>query len=122
MMISTDLFNHIFERNVNKMKKVINGKMYNTDTAKRMADWSYGYPGNFEYYEEELYKKKTGEFSFMEREGREASTAIAMGQKHTALARLSRILRNRLGSGSKNIAVATRTKRFSVRSRNNLST
>ena len=43
------------------MKKVINGKMYNTDTAKRMADWSYGYPGNFEYYEEELYKKKTGE-------------------------------------------------------------
>ena len=39
MMISTDLFNHIFERNVNKMKKVINGKMYNTETAKKMADW-----------------------------------------------------------------------------------
>ena len=62
MMISTDLFNHIFERNVNKMKKVINGKMYNTDTAKRMADWYYGCPGDFEYYEEVLYKKKTGEF------------------------------------------------------------
>ena len=48
--------------NVNKMKKVINGKMYNTETAKKMADWYYGYPGDFDYYEERLYKKKTGEF------------------------------------------------------------
>ena len=44
------------------MKKVINGKMYNTETAKKMADWYYGYPGDFDYYEERLYKKKTGEF------------------------------------------------------------
>lgn len=121
MMISTDLFNHIFERNVNKMKKVINGKMYNTDTAKGWLTGPMDTPAILNTMKRNYIKRKQASFSFMEREGREASTAIAMGQKHTALARLSRILRNRLGSGSKNIAVATRMKKFSARSRNKYS-
>ena len=45
------------------MKKVINGKMYNTETAKLIGSASNG--GNwrdFNHYEESMYLKKTGEF------------------------------------------------------------
>ena len=96
-MISTDLFNHIFERNVNKMKKVINGKMYNTDTAKRMADWSYGYPGNFEYYEEELYKKKTGEFFLYGEGGPRSKYSDSNGSETYGI----NIARKRISSGKR---------------------
>lgn len=45
------------------MKKIINGKVYSTDTAKRVAIYYSNYAGNdFHYYQEELYRKKTGEF------------------------------------------------------------
>lgn len=42
------------------MKKVINGKMYNTDTAKMVGRVSKG--ESFNYFIEELYQKKTNEF------------------------------------------------------------
>ena len=55
------------------MKKVINGKIYNTETAKKVASWYSSYARNdFHYYEEELYQKKTGEF-FLYGEGNAAS-------------------------------------------------
>ena len=44
------------------MKKIINGKRYNTDTATLIGSTGHGYPGDFEYWAEELYLKKTGEF------------------------------------------------------------
>lgn len=44
------------------MRKIINGKMYNTETAKRIGFYSWNYVGNFDYFEESLYRKKTGEF------------------------------------------------------------
>lgn len=44
------------------MKKIINGKMYNTETAKLIGDWYDYYPGDFRYVREELYVKKTGEY------------------------------------------------------------
>ena len=44
------------------MKKIINGKRYDTETAKAVGKTSYSYPGNFEHWIEELYLKKTGEF------------------------------------------------------------
>ena len=45
------------------MKKIINGKMYNTETAKNLGEWCNGVPRNdFNYCEETLYRKKTGEF------------------------------------------------------------
>ena len=50
------------------MKKIINGKMYNTETAKALATSYHGTPGDFSYYEETLYKKKTGEY-FLYAEG-----------------------------------------------------
>lgn len=51
------------------MKKVINGKLYNTDTAKALG--TYGNGGSwrdFSHFEETLYRKKTGEF-FLHGEG-----------------------------------------------------
>ena len=45
------------------MKKIINGRMYNTETAKACGEWSNGYYTNdFSYCAETLYRKKTGEF------------------------------------------------------------
>lgn len=45
------------------MKKIINGKMYNTETATELCYTNNGLGINdFNYIEEGLYKKKTGEF------------------------------------------------------------
>lgn len=55
------------------MKKIIEGKVYDTEKAKKVASWYSDYSRNdFHYYEEELYKKKTGEF-FLYGEGNAAS-------------------------------------------------
>ena len=46
-----------------KMKKIINNKLYNTDTANRLIYWYNDLPSNDGYYyAEELYIKKTGEY------------------------------------------------------------
>lgn len=45
------------------MKKVINGKIYDTDTAKHIGYYSAdGSQSDFVWYEEDLYRKRTGEF------------------------------------------------------------
>ena len=44
------------------MKKIINGKKYDTDTAKILGSAGYSHPGDFNYWYEALYRKKTGEF------------------------------------------------------------
>ena len=44
------------------MKKVINGKLYNSETAKLLGEDSYSHPGDLAYWSEKLYKKRTGEF------------------------------------------------------------
>lgn len=47
------------------MKKVINGKMYNTDTAKEIKSWIRNPNSSwsdFTYLQETLYQKKTGEY------------------------------------------------------------
>lgn len=45
------------------MKKIINGKLYNTDTAKQVGFWSNdGGWRDFDHMEETLYQKRTGEF------------------------------------------------------------
>lgn len=44
-------------------KQIINGKMYNTDTAKCVAAWENGkFRNNCWYSGFALYQKKTGEF------------------------------------------------------------
>lgn len=45
------------------MKKIINGRLYDTDTAKAIGSYSNGYgAGDLYYLDETLYRKKTGEF------------------------------------------------------------
>ena len=45
------------------MKKIINNHRYDTDTAKKLASWDNGLPLNdFNYTEETLYQKRTGEY------------------------------------------------------------
>ena len=44
------------------MRKIINGKLYNTDTARLVGNYRYGYPRDFEYWEEALYQKQNGEY------------------------------------------------------------
>ena len=51
------------------MKKIINGKLYSTETAEHIGMWNNGYYTNdFNYCSEYLYRKKTGEF-FLHGEG-----------------------------------------------------
>ena len=44
------------------MKRIIKGKLYNTDTASRIGSCEFSNPGNFRYCFEELYRKNNGEF------------------------------------------------------------
>ena len=51
------------------MKKIINGKVYDTATAASVGSWSFGNGfRDFHYVHETLYRKKTGEF-FLHGEG-----------------------------------------------------
>ena len=44
------------------MKKVIDGRLYNTATAKLLGEDSYSHPGDLAHWSEELYQKRTGEY------------------------------------------------------------
>lgn len=44
------------------MKKIINGKKYDTDTAKILGSAGYSHPGDFGHWKETLYHKRTGEY------------------------------------------------------------
>lgn len=45
------------------MKKIINGKKYDTTTANRIGYYNNGYPyTDFRWCEETLYRKSTGEY------------------------------------------------------------
>lgn len=48
------------------MKKIINNKRYDTETAKQIAEtgsWEQGIgPSNFNFWSETLYQKRTGEY------------------------------------------------------------
>lgn len=51
------------------MKKIINRKLYNTDTARSIGSDFYGaYRRDLDFWSEELFQKKTGEY-FLHGEG-----------------------------------------------------
>lgn len=54
------------------MKKIIAGRLYDTDTAKEIGWNGYSNSGDFHYWQETLYQKKTGEY-FLFGEGGPAS-------------------------------------------------
>ena len=62
------------------MKKVINGKLYNTDTAMEMGEYWNGLAASvFEYTIEALYRKKNGEYFLYGRGGARSSYARRVG-------------------------------------------
>lgn len=46
------------------MKKIIGGKMYDTETAREVGEWDNGLGGGGDFHavEETLYRKRTGEY------------------------------------------------------------
>lgn len=50
------------------MKKIINGKKYNTETATMLGSWDNGIYGDLDSVSETLYRKKNGEY-FVHGEG-----------------------------------------------------
>ena len=63
------------------MKQIINGKKYDTDTAKEIAH--YCAPGSvqdFSYSEETLYRKKTGEYFLYGKGGPASRYSRSCGQ------------------------------------------
>ena len=50
------------------MKKIINGKLYNTDTARQVGSWDSNITDRLYWVSETLYQKQRGEF-FLHGEG-----------------------------------------------------
>jgi hypothetical protein len=63
------------------MKKIINGKVYDTEKAERVGSWSNaGSWRDFQHIEEELYRKITGEYFLHGQGGPMTQYAKAEGQ------------------------------------------
>jgi hypothetical protein len=62
------------------MKKVINQKRYDTDTAKCIGWDSWGTPGDLKHWSEKLYQKRTGEFFLYGEGGAMSKYAETIGQ------------------------------------------
>lgn len=63
------------------MKKVINGKLYDTDTARELARWSNtGDIRSFSWCREILYQKRTGEYFLHGEGGPMTQYAVTVGQ------------------------------------------
>ena len=62
------------------MKKIINGKVYDTSTAERVCGWSNGRStSDFGYCSEELHQKRTGEFFLHGEGGPRSKYAVSQG-------------------------------------------
>lgn len=61
------------------MNKIINGKRYDTDTAKKVAYHQVGYPRDFHFWMESLYQKRTGEFFLYGEGGPSSKYAESVG-------------------------------------------
>lgn len=62
------------------MKKIINGKRYDTATAKAVGEAGYSHRGDFSYWAETLYRKNTGEYFLYGEGGPMSRYAVTTGQ------------------------------------------
>lgn len=60
------------------MKKIINGKVYDTQKAERVGQWNNGLT-SFDWCEEALYRKRTGEFFLFGQGGARSRYAKSCG-------------------------------------------
>jgi hypothetical protein len=62
------------------MKKIINGAKYDTATAKKLGEWTNGHRyGEFSYYEESLYRTKSGRYFLYGSGGAMTKYAVSSG-------------------------------------------
>lgn len=62
------------------MKKVINGKVYDTSTAELVLEWDNGnLPGDFRYREKNLYRTKKGNWFIRHQGGAMTDMAVSCG-------------------------------------------
>ena len=67
------------------MKKIINGKVYDTNKATRVGVWENGFNyGDFGYCSEDLYQKRTGEFFLHGEGGAMSKYAVSEGNNSWA--------------------------------------
>ncbi len=62
------------------MKKIIDNKRYDTESAKFIGSADWGQPGSFEHCEEDLYRKRTGEYFLHGFGGPQSKYAESRGQ------------------------------------------
>jgi hypothetical protein len=63
------------------MKRIIDGKKYDTETAYMVGQWENMYDvSNFHYYSESLYRKRTGEYFLYGEGGAMSKYAETIGQ------------------------------------------
>ena len=63
------------------MKKIIDGRTYNTDTATLLCSSEYGYPRDFDWYTEDLYRTRKGAY-FLYGEGHASSPYASRCGQH----------------------------------------
>lgn len=61
------------------MKKIIDGKLLNTETAKKIGESDWGEPGSFDYVCETLYRTKSGAFFIYGTGGADTRYAVPDG-------------------------------------------
>lgn len=65
------------------MKRIIDGKVYDTKTAEEIATWSNGYPCNdFKHCEETLYRTKKGSWFVAGEGGAMSKYAVQYGNSY----------------------------------------
>jgi len=67
------------------MKKVIDGKMYNTETAERVYSWDNGrFTNDFRYRSKDLYRTKKGNWFILHDGGAMTDMAKSVGSNSTS--------------------------------------
>ena len=66
------------------MRKIINGKCYDTETAKLVGSNSYSHFGEFQYWCEELYRTNQGNWFVYGEGGEKFSYARTVEQNRTS--------------------------------------
>lgn len=61
------------------MKKIINGKRYDTETATEIDSWEYGYPSDHRHVYEALYKTDNGAYFLYGKGGPLSDYAVTEG-------------------------------------------
>lgn len=63
------------------MKKIINNKLYDTETAREIDYYQYSSSSDFYYVYEALYKKRTGEYFLYGEGGAMSKYSVSCGNR-----------------------------------------